>query len=519
MSKAIKRIVVVGGGTAGWLAAGVIAAEHNANKPEGIDVTLIESPDVDTIGVGEGTWPTLRGTLSKIGVSETDLFRECDASFKQGVKYVKWVTGKDDDAYYHPFSLPQGFGEADLVQHWRSCKDKLSFADAMTFQSRLCDEGLAPKQLATPEYAAVANYGYHLNAGKLGAFLKKHCTEKLGVRYIEDHVVAVNSSADGGIASLKTKLNGDLAGDLFIDCSGLSGLLIDKHFNIPFVSRKHVLFNDSALAVHVPYESESSPIIPYTLGTAQSAGWIWDIGLQTRRGVGNVYSSAHISDEQAEIELRCYIASSIGDVASESLDINKLSINPGHRAKFWHKNCVALGMAAGFLEPLEASAIVMMELASSMISDELPATRELMDITAKRYNETFLYRWDRIIDFLKLHYVLSKRTDSEYWLDNRSEDTIPERLQDLLQLWRYQSPSRYDFNRNEEMFPSASWQYILYGMGFDTQSRETSKRATQAELALKHFKDNQGLLQKYLSGLPRNRDLIEKICHYGMKNI
>ena len=519
MSHPIKRVVIVGGGSAGWLTACVIAAEHKANSPTGIKVTLIESPDVAPIGVGEGTWPTMRETLDKIGVSETDLFKECEASFKQGAKFAKWVTGKDDDFYYHPLVIPQGYAKTDLVFPWQPHRDKVSFADAVCFQGHLCEQGRAPKQITTPEYASVANYAYHLNAPKLGIFLRKHCIEKLGVNHILDHVTEVNDADNGDIASVTTKKHGAIEGDLFIDCTGFSSLLLGRHFNIPFISKKHILFNDTALAVQVPYSSEDAPIASHTISTAQSAGWIWDIGLPTRRGVGYAFSSEYILDEQAELELRQYIEPSIGKEASESLTLRKIPINPGHRETFWHKNCVAVGMAAGFLEPLEASALVLIELAAAKISQELPASRDVMDITAKRYNKLFLYRWDRIIDFLKLHYILTKRTDSEYWIDNCREETIPDSLLELMELWRYQPPSHHDFSQVNEVFPSASWQYILYGMGFETKARETERRYVNDSEAQRYFQQNVEVTNKYMAALPTNRELIDKIMQFGMQKI
>ena len=427
-SSSILHIVIVGGGSAGWLSAGVIAAEHPHLK-----VTVIESPDVAPIGVGEGTWPTMRDTLRKIGVSESDFFRECDAAFKQGSKFSGWVTGQDNDYYFHPFVLPQGYGETNLAARWQERHAQVPFADLVSFQPHLCAHGKAPKQAATPEYAAVANYGYHLDAGKFGLFLRKHCTDKLGVTYIADHVSAIHSHENGDIASLQTREHGALAGDLFIDCTGMQSLLLGKHFGIEFLSQQHVLFNDSALAIQVPDPREDSPISSQTTSTAQSAGWIWDIGLPTRRGIGYVYSSAHTSDAAAEQALHQYIGQDHGATA------RKLSFQPGYRRQFWHRNCVAIGLSAGFIEPLEASALALVELSAAMLSDEMPATRAVMDIVARRFNEAFTYRWERVIDFLKLHYVLSRRVDSDYWRDNRA---APARLEELLTLWRHRPPSR-----------------------------------------------------------------------------
>lgn len=518
MDKAIRKIVIVGGGSAGWLTCAVLAAEHCAADNQGLEVVLIESPDVKTIGVGEGTWPTMRGTLKKAGIRETDFFKECDASFKQGAKFAKWVTGADDDAYYHPLVLPQGYNEINLAPFWFEHADKVSFADAVCFQSHLCEKGLAPKQNTTPEYAHIANYAYHLDAGKFSTFLQKHCTEKLGAKHILDHVEGINSHDNGDIASLVTRNHGNLEGDLFIDCTGFSSLLLGKHYGIPFVDRKSVLFNDTALAIQVPYQTEDSPIASHTISTAQSAGWIWDIGLPTRRGIGHVYSSAHTTEEKAEQELRQYLRATAGDHTDE-LSVRKIDIQPGHREVFWHKNCVAVGLSAGFLEPLEASALVLVELSAAMISEQMPATRGVMDIVAKRFNEKFRYRWDRIIDFLKLHYVLTKRTDTDYWIDNCREETIPDELSALLKLWKYQSPWHQDFTHVDEVFPSASYQYVLYGMDFETERRGTLRRSENRRLAEHHIQKNQQMTQQLLQGLPSNRDLINKIKTYGLQTI
>ncbi|RFP09990.1 MULTISPECIES: tryptophan halogenase family protein [unclassified Duganella] len=506
----VRRIVIVGGGSAGWLTAGLIAADHQGSS---LHVTLIESPDIAPIGVGEGTWPSMRDTLRRIGVSEADFFRECDASFKQGSRFNCWVNGSDHDYYFHPFVLPQGYGEVNLPEQWQAQHPNIPFADLVSYQPHLCVNGRAPKQVVTPEFSSVANYGYHLDAGKFGAFLRKHCLEKLGVHYVPDNVVGIANHDNGDIAALQTQTHGALEGDLFIDCTGMQSLLLGKHYEVPFLSQKHVLYNDSALAVQIPYPDDNYPIASQTSSTAQSAGWIWDIGLPTRRGIGHVYSSAHIGDEQAEAELRRYIAATGGP--QDIPQPRKLSFNPGYRERFWHRNCVAIGLSAGFIEPLEASALALVEMSAAMVSDELPATRAAMDIVAQRFNDAFSYRWERVIDFLKLHYVLSQRRDSDYWRDNTA--AIPDRLNDLLTLWRHRAPSRNDFNRIEEVFPSASYQYVLYGMGFRSEFMNPQPR--QAALADGYFREAAALTHKMLGALPDNRELINHIKRHGLQKI
>lgn len=517
MSETVRDIVILGGGSAGWLVAAVIAADHNAASGAGIRVTLIESPEVATIGVGEGTWPTMRDTLRRIGVSETEFIRECDATFKQGSKFARWTTGRSGDAYYHPFVLPHGYSEADLVSGWLR-QSSMPFDRLVSFQPHLCEAGRAPKQFSTPEYAAVANYAYHLDAAKLGVFLRRHCTGKLAVRHVADHVTAIDMHDDGDIAGLRTREHGAISGDLFIDCSGMRSLLLGQHYGIDPLPCKDVLFNDRAIALQVRYPTPDWPIACQTVSTAQANGWIWDIGLQARRGVGHVYSSAHCDDAVVEEALDRYVAST-ADGAQEVIAQQKLSFQPGYRRKSWHRNCVAIGLSSGFVEPLEASSLVLVELAAGMLSDQLPATRDTMDIVAGRFNETFAYRWERVVDFLKLHYVLSQREDSDYWRDHRRAETIPERLQQLLSLWRHHAPSRYDLPRVEEVFPWASYQYILYGMGFRPETIGDSRSVRDASAAETAFRETAELAGRMRAALPGHREMLDHIRSRGMARL
>jgi tryptophan halogenase len=520
MSKSVNTVVIVGGGTAGWLSAGLLAAEHQTTHKSELKVILIESPDVSPIGVGEGTWPTMRLSLQKMGISETDFIRRCDASFKQGTRFAGWLEGQDD-FYYHPFTPPQGFTEINLARYWQPVRERVSFADAVSPQSRICERSLAPKQITTPEFASNLNYGYHLDAGKLAIFLQEHCVEQLGVTHILDDVVAVNAAENGDIESLSTRSNGAIHGDLFIDCTGFAALLLGKHFGIPFCSKQDILFNDRALAVQVPRSSPEELIASATQSTAQCAGWIWDIALPSRRGVGYVYSTAHTSDEQADTDLRRYLASTASVALSESCVPRQINFSPGHREKFWHRNCVAVGLSSGFVEPLEASALVMIELSAKMISEQLPANREIMDVVAKRFNDKFLYHWHRIVEFLKLHYVLSNRRDTDYWRDNCNENTIPADLKESLELWRYRGPWHQDLPHVDELFSSASYQYVLYGMNFETEGpadwrrSDIEARATVESL----FSENIRRTTQLQTALPTNRELISKVHEFGFQEI
>ena len=520
MFRAVRKVVIVGGGSAGWLTAGVIAGHFSGGEKNDLEVVLVESPDVPTVGVGEGTWPSMRTTLQQMGVSETDFMRECDVSLKQGSRFDGWVTG-EDDYYYHPFSLPQSFGEFNLAHYWQMARDKISFADAVCQQSQLCDRGLAPKTISTPEYAFNVNYGYHLDAGKFAAFLQRHCIEQLGVQHVLDHVTEVNSRPDGDIESLSTRDSGSINGDLFVDCTGFASVLIGQHYDVPLQSVREVLFNDTALAVQVPYKDSNDPIASHTLATAQSAGWIWNIGLPTRRGVGHVYSSEYIDDENAERELRNYLETIVGRSQAEELSVRKIAFTPGYRQEFWHRNCVAVGLSAGFVEPLEASALVLVEYSAKMIAEQLPANRDVMKISAKRFNDKFTYRWEQIIDFLKLHYLLNRREDNGYWEANRQVGSVPDNLKESLMLWQHQSPWLQDAPHFDELFSSASFQFVLYGMGFATQETQPPSRAEDANLAManKLFSDNANQTARLINALPSNRELINKVREFGFQKI
>ncbi|MDX1626989.1 MAG: tryptophan halogenase family protein [Wenzhouxiangellaceae bacterium] len=513
---AIRDVVVVGGGTAGWLTAGLVAAEQVGRDPETrVSVTLVESPQIATIGVGEGTWPTMRSTLERLGIPEALFLERCTAAFKQGTRFVGWVDGSDGDTYYHPFTAPAGYPSVDLASHWWRDRRNLSFVDAVSPQGMVCDRRLAPKQAHTPQYAGVVNYGYHLDAGRFAELLTEHCTRELDVRHVQDRIIGVEADDGGDIAAVRTEASGAIRGDLFVDCSGMRSMLLAGHYGVGFVDRSGALFNDTALAIQVPYADENAPVASQTISTAQSAGWIWDIGLPSRRGIGHVYSSRHCSDDEAHDALARYLEST-GAPPDPERSPRKISFKPGHREKFWHRNCVAVGMAAGFIEPLEASALVMVELSARMIAEEMPAERGLMDIVARRFNERFGYRWDRIIDFLKLHYLLSRRDDSDYWAENRSPETVPDSLLELMALWRFRPPTPADLPRHDEIFSAASYQYVLYGMGFEPDRMDPAGTGVAAERARRRFDDNIRAANQLLARLPAHRDLLERIARDGL---
>ena len=459
MAREIENVVIVGGGTAGWLSAAMLAAR----RPD-LSITLVEAPDIPIIGVGEGTWPTMRDTLRTIGIAETEFLLACDASFKQGSRFDGWLTGEEGDSYLHPFTPPAPADMRELLAAWSEAGAAPAFAAAVTAQGMVCEKDLAPRQRAMPDYAGALNYGYHLDAGKFAALLMRHATGRLGVRHVCDHVTGIECDEDGLVQAVILREAGALAGEFFLDCTGMAALLIGEQLGSGWVDRSDVSFNDRALAVQVPTQP-GAPIASQTVGTAHAAGWLWDIALPKRRGIGCVYSSRFLDDAEAEATLRSYVAAHVPGADADALAPRKLAFRTGHRERFWQGNCVAVGLSAGFIEPLEASAIVLIELSLKAIADNFPASRAALPAHAARFNALFRYRWERIVDFLKLHYVLSRR-EEPYWQAQRAPESVPASLAEQLVLWRDQPPSQWDFPQADEIFSAYSQHYVLYGMGF-----------------------------------------------------
>jgi len=519
MTKMINEVLIVGGGTAGWITASLLAKALNIKAEGAVKVTLVESPDIPIIGVGEGTWPTIRTTLQTLGIDEGEFMRECDATFKQGSQFVNWTHEpgvKDKDSYYHPLSAVfHSSYDFNLAPYWLlGATNGRSYDQAVATQSAICDAGLAPKKITTPAYDAIQNYSYHLNANKFAEFLAGHAVNKLGVKRLKANVTDVNLDENGYVVSVETDTVGTLKSDFFVDCSGSRALVIGQALNVPWLKIDDVLLNDTALALQVPYETSDAPIATHTIATAQEAGWTWDIGLHDRRGVGYVYSSKHTTDERAEQVLKEYA----GPMAID-LQVRKIPLNLGYREKFWHKNCVAIGMSAAFIEPLEASAIFLIEAAANMLADQFPRKFENLCLVEEKYNATFRLRWDKSVDFVKLHYCISKRRDTDYWRDNCDEKTIPESLKKRLAHWQSQPPSKYDFDYAYEPFVLDSYLFVLYGMEFCSDIEHNASRYAAMQEAKSKFAEVGKISELLKRELPSHRELVEKVYQFGFSKI
>ena len=506
----LRSILIVGGGTAGWLTACYLAKTLHAASPQSIQITLVESADIGILGVGEGTFPSLRGTLAAIGLDETVFLRGATATFKQGIRFMNWVRPKGSagaDHYFHPFSLPSQQADApELLPYWLlGAGGDTPFAEAVTLQKRVVDAARAPKKAGDKPYQARLNYAYHFDAVKFAAVLAEH-GRSLGVRHVIANVESAELDDAGNIARVLTREAGAFEADLFVDCTGFRAALIGKALGSEFKSAKDVLFVDRAIAMQVPYARADAPLASATISTAHEAGWTWDIGLQERRGVGYVYSTRHTSDARAEEVLRDYIGQ-----PAESLTPRLLKFEAGHRPVQWINNCVAVGLSAGFVEPLESTGIGLIEIAAYLIAHLMP-TRESMAQTARRFNTLMDERFQRIFDFIKLHYCVSQRRDSPFWIDNTDTASIPDSLKDRLAMWRHRPPHRLDFVTDTEMFLPASWQYILYGMEFRTDLAPMRSAYPHMERAQREMAMIRTLSTHAINDLPDHRALIDSLC-------
>ncbi|WP_100643457.1 tryptophan halogenase family protein [Alteromonas facilis] len=513
MQHPISSLVIVGGGTAGWLCAAYMAKMLPQKRDKAVKITLIESPDIKTIGVGEGTWPTMRTTLARIGISETRFLRECSATFKQASKFVNWRYNPgeiSEDFYYHLFDAPSLSWPLNPVPYWlEKCRkgEAISYADAISVQQQACERGLAPKTMTTPEYEGLLHYAYHLDAGKFAQLLQSVATQDLGVEHILANVTEIHLNGNGDIQSLDTDRAGSIQGDLFFDCTGFACKLLGDTLNVPFKSYSDILLTDSAVAIQMPYADDEQEVKPFTQSTAQEHGWIWDIGLPHRRGTGYVYSSRYTSKEEAEQLLRNYLGS-----GAESLPAKHLSIKSGRREKIWQNNCVAIGLSAAFMEPLEASAIFLIEASCYMLADMFPADRSEVDYIATQFNQSFAYRWDKVVEFIKLHYVLSGRTDSAFWRDNKDPSTWPQGLAEKLTQWKSAVPSKYEFSHAFEPFTRESYEFILFGMQQPSALTELSKlNAQQDDMADEAFDVIEQRKQRLTGALTSHRALLNRI--------
>ncbi len=500
-----RSILIVGGGTAGWLTAAYLAKYLELSDDGPLAITLLESPDIGIIGVGEGTFPTIRETLQFIGIDESSFIRQTSATFKQGIRFDDWVRTPRDGRhshFLHPFEAPFYTEGTSLVSYWllQDEKTRPPFAQAMTIQNRVAEARRAPKRPGEGEFSGPLNYAYHFDAASLARVVADRA-RALGVRHLKGLLTGVALDEAGAIDHVVTPEHGALRADLYVDCTGFRAELIGRALGVPFRSVRQALFTDRALACKIPYERPDAPLESYTIAAAHEGGWTWDIGLEGARGIGCVYSSDHVSDDRAAEILRGYIGGE-ADIAPRNIPFEA-----GYRERQWVKNCVAVGLSGGFLEPLESTGVVLIEAAVGMIAELFPHNGPV-DAPARRFNQLITARFDNIVNFLKLHYCLSKR-EEPFWRDNADRASIPEPLQELLEQWKFRPPGRFDFILDLESFAFFNYQYILYGMEFRTELvREDFPNAREAD---RIFAKIQNFGARAANDLPSHRALIQQI--------
>lgn len=458
----IRKILIVGGGTAGWFSAAFLSRLLAGSAGSSCEIGLIEASDIPTVGVGEATIPPILQFFSRLGLPEAQFMRACQATFKLGIKYVGWTHEGPASHFYHPFFIGGTSRLLDFSNLWlwkRSKGQPLArYADACHVSATFAEHHRAPKLATSADYQAPVSYAYHFDAGLVVEHLKRCFRSR--IHHIVDAVTDVVRSEDGAVSHLVTAAHGSLCADLFIDCSGFRGLLINEALEEPFVSYGGSLLNDRALAAQVAYPKDARRH-PYTTATAMSSGWCWDIPLFHRRGGGYVYSSSFISDDEAEVEFRRHLGE-----AAEGAEIRRIKMRVGRHRNLWVKNVVAVGLAGGFIEPLESTGLDIVQKGLATLLHCFP-DRSLDPALASVYNETMTRYYEQIKDFIALHFCVTTRKDTPYWQACAADLELSDDLKQLLAVWRKANGKIYLSRPGTfgEYFGPLSYYCILIGMG------------------------------------------------------
>jgi tryptophan halogenase len=450
----ISKVVIVGGGTAGWMAAAALSRTMGKL----LDIELVESDQIGTVGVGEATIPQIRLLLALLGIDELEFLRNTQGSIKLGIQFNGW--SRPGDRYIHAFgAIGRPLAGVPFHHYWLRAKSaganeglwSYSFnamaaaADSFDRVDSMGDTGLSPLVRA-----------YHFDASLVAKFLRAY-SERAGVVRTEGKVVDTKlRGEDGFIESLRLESGATVAGDLFIDCSGFRGLLIEEALQTGYEDWTHWLPCNRAAAV--PCESVE-PLTPYTQSTARAAGWQWRIPLQHRIGNGHVYSSDYISDDEA-------IGVLMNNLDGAPLaEPRVLRFTTGRRRKFWNRNCLALGLASGFLEPLESTSIHLVQSGLDRLIRLFPAAGFAAAVSDE-YNRQSAYEFERVRDFIILHYHANERTDSPFWIDRR-EMSVPDSLAAKLELFRASGRIVEDA---EDLFKEVAWLQVMVGQRIEPQA-------------------------------------------------
>ncbi|XHS79873.1 tryptophan halogenase family protein [Burkholderiaceae bacterium UC74_6] len=496
----VQHVCVVGGGTAGWMTALMLAT--TAYGPR-LKVTVIESPQVGIIGVGEGSTPWLRGFFDGLGIEEAEWMPACNATYKSGITFENWSTRPGFERYFHPFASM--LDNMTMHQFVDNVHARLEGADVYAHPDRffvaatLARQGRGPR--ASANFPFDIWYGYHFDATLLGQFLGKKAVER-GVHHLQRHVTEVQLNERGDVARLQLEGAESIAADLFVDCTGFASLLIGKALQTPFISYGENLFNDAAIAMPTSLEGA---IESQTTSTALRHGWAWKIPLTNRRGNGYVYSSAHASADEAETELRTHLGLLDSDV-----NARHLKMRVGRMSKQWNRNCVAVGLSQGFIEPLEATALLFVQRTAGMLVEALEKG-DVGEAAQAEFNEGMKTRFENTRDYIVAHYKTNSRTDTEYWRANAENMALSESLQHVLMTWMSRKPLAAGLKAGKfgQGYPIVSWYALLAGMGVFPDAQDLQPpTAHQARHRLDTVDD---FVSRSATNFPDHRNLLAHI--------
>ena len=453
-----RKIIIVGGGTAGWMTALIL---HHQWKKHNITIELIESEQIGTIGVGEGSTPALKLFFDNLGIAEQEWMPKCNATYKCGITFRGWSTKEGFENYHHPFLSAI---DAKFLQQFvlatrkrRQGVDIPAHPDDYFLSPILIQESKAP--ISNHIGPSQHSYGYHLDATLLGAFLRAQARARKIIIH-QDTIVDVQRDEDGSIKTLRAASGRVFSADFYVDCTGFSAILIGDAAENHFVSYDNVLFNDYALAFSLP--TDSNFIAPHTTATALSSGWAWDIPLLNRHGCGYVYSSQFISKEQAEFELRKHLS-----LLESPQEPKFIKMKVGRQRFHWKKNCVAIGLSQGFIEPLEANSLTISQQSAALFAT-LYEQGGFSSKYQSMFNEQTNRLFDGIRDYIVAHYKINSRTDTDYWQYNRqSVEHLSSSLRRLFVCWNQSSDLIAEIKSQNiaNCFPSFSWYCLFAGMG------------------------------------------------------
>ena len=496
---AIERIVIVGGGTAGWMAAAALSRLSESAK---VAITLIESEQIGTVGVGEATIPPMVEFNQLLGIDEREMMAATQATFKLGIQFANW--GNVGESYLHPFgAYGYQMGGISFHQVWHRARAEGDRRPLQVFNLETMAAYFG-KFSRTEDYRRddlpPVNYAYHIDATRYAAFLRGY-SEKRGVVRREGKVVDTTLDGETGHVSFVTMDDGTtVEGDLFIDCSGFRGLLIEQALETGYEGWRHYLPCDRAVALPCKRENGSPPP-PFTRATAHSAGWQWEVPLQHRNGNGHVYCSEHMSDEEAHDILVANMA------GKPEADPNFLRFVTGRRKKFWNGNVVALGLAAGFMEPLESTSI---HLVNTGIN-KLIAVLSLDGITQTQedaYNRLTAKEYARIRDFLVLHYNATARSDSDFWNRVRTME-VPDTLTEKVELFRTNGQI---FREEDELFTETSWAAVMLGQGIAMGGHSPIAAAMAVPEFKQEFDEMEKSIRYLVNHMPTHGDYLARYC-------